>query len=56
MTVTDINLGQEFKAEVVEGSKATIGLDSLLTAKEVASILGVRPKRVYELGIWTPIR
>ncbi len=51
MTVTDINLGQEFKAEVVEGSRATIGLDSLLTAKEVAVILGVRPKRVYELGI-----
>lgn len=53
MTVTDDNLGQEFKAEVVEASRATIGLDSLLTAKEVASILGVRPKRVYELGIPT---
>ena len=51
MTVTDINLGQEFKGEVAEGSRATIGLDSLLTAKEVAVILGVRPKRVYELGI-----
>lgn len=25
--------------------------DPLLTAKEVAIILGVRPKRVYELGI-----
>ena len=56
MTVTDDNFGQEFKAEVVEGSRPAIGLDSLLTAKEVASILGVRSKRVYELGIWTPIR
>lgn len=51
MTVTDDNFGQGFKAEVVEASRATIGLDSLLTAKEVAVILGVRPKRVYELGI-----
>ncbi len=25
--------------------------DPLLTAKDVAAILGVRPKRVYELGI-----
>lgn len=56
MTVTDINLGQEFKAEVVEGSRATIGLDSLLTAKEVAVILGVRPKPAYELGTRTLIR
>ncbi len=27
--------------------------DSLLTAREVGAILGVRPKRVYELGIPT---
>jgi predicted DNA-binding transcriptional regulator AlpA len=26
-------------------------IDPLLTAEEVAAILGVRPKRVYELGI-----
>ena len=31
-------------------------LSPLLTAKEVAAILGVRAKRVYELGIRTPIR
>lgn len=26
-------------------------IEALLTAQEVAEILGVRPKRVYELGI-----
>jgi predicted DNA-binding transcriptional regulator AlpA len=29
----------------------TAGLEHLLTAREVAHILGVREKRVYELGI-----
>ena len=31
-------------------------LRPLLTAKEVAAILGVRPKRMCESGIRTPIR
>ena len=30
---------------------AAEGLEPLLTAADVASILSVRPKRVYELGI-----
>jgi predicted DNA-binding transcriptional regulator AlpA len=30
---------------------APAGLEPLLTAEQVAAILGVRPKRVYELGI-----
>ena len=39
---------QEFE----EQENATL-FNHLLTAKEVAVILGVRPKRVYELGIPT---
>jgi predicted DNA-binding transcriptional regulator AlpA len=31
--------------------EAPAGLEPLLTAEQVAAILGVRPKRVYELGI-----
>ena len=29
----------------------TAGVEHLLNAKQVAEIIGVRPKRVYELGI-----
>ena len=31
--------------------KTTAGVEHLLTAKQVAEILGVRQKRIYELGI-----
>ena len=31
--------------------RATAGVEHLLTAKQVAEILGIRDKRVYELGI-----
>ena len=31
--------------------KTTAGVEHLLNAKQVAEILGVRQKRVYELGI-----
>ena len=48
---TQSKLGQES-----ETRDASTPSDSLLTAREVGAILGVRPKRVYELGIWTPIR
>ena len=33
------------------GAPEAAGLEPLLTAREVARILGVREKRVYELGI-----
>jgi predicted DNA-binding transcriptional regulator AlpA len=33
------------------GGPAQLELEPLLTAAEVARLLGVRPKRVYELGI-----
>jgi predicted DNA-binding transcriptional regulator AlpA len=32
-------------------SAAPAAIEPLLTAEQVAAILGVRPKRVYELGI-----
>ena len=48
MTGTDNNGEQGF-----EKQENAISFDQLLTAKEVALILGVRPKRVYELGIPT---
>ena len=32
-------------------SPADLALEPLLTAADVAEVLGVRPKRVYELGI-----
>jgi predicted DNA-binding transcriptional regulator AlpA len=35
----------------LDTSEASALPDSLLTAREVGAILGVRPKRVYELGI-----
>lgn len=34
-----------------DGIAPTAELEPLLTAEQVAGILGVRPKRVYELGI-----
>ena len=34
-----------------EGQNSVTLFDPLLTAKEVGAILGVRTKRVYELGI-----
>ena len=46
MTGRDNNREQEFDTQ-----ENTISFDQLLTAKEVAVILGVRLKRVYELGI-----
>ena len=46
MTGTDNNGEQGF-----ERQENAILLNQLLTAKDVAVILGVRPKRVYELGI-----
>ena len=48
MTGTDNNHGQEFETQ----ENAAL-LNQLLTAKQVAVILGVRSKRVYELGIPT---
>ncbi len=36
---------------LVPDASPTTGVESLLTAAEVARVLGVRPKRVYELGI-----
>ncbi len=46
MTGTDNNGEREF-----EKQENAILFDQLLTAKQVAVILGVRLKRVYELGI-----
>ncbi len=34
-------------------TEAQLDLESLLTAEQVACILAVRPKRVYELGLPT---
>ena len=48
MTGTDNNGEQEFETQ-----ENAILVSQLLTAKEVAVILGVRSKRVYELGIPT---
>ena len=46
MTESDNNGEQEFETQ-----ENAISFNQLLTAKEVAVILGVRSKRVYELGI-----
>ncbi len=46
MKATDNNRGLES-----EGQDTVTLFDPLLTAKQVAVILGVRLKRVYELGI-----
>ena len=48
MTGTDNDREQEFETQ-----ENAISFNQLLTAKEVAVILGVRSKRVYELGIPT---
>ncbi len=48
MTGTDNNGEQE-----LETRENAILINQLLTAKQVAVILGVRQKRVYELGIPT---
>jgi predicted DNA-binding transcriptional regulator AlpA len=37
--------------QLADAPEATAALEPLLTAAEVAQVLGVRPKRVYELGI-----
>ncbi len=48
MTGRDNNSEQGFETQ----ENVTL-LNQLLTARQVAVILGVRPKRVYELGIPT---
>ena len=36
---------------LADGPAPAVSIEPLLTAAEVAKVLGVRPKRVYELGI-----
>jgi predicted DNA-binding transcriptional regulator AlpA len=36
---------------LAEGQAPALPIEPLLTAADVAKVLGVRPKRVYELGI-----